>query len=89
MPVLSVGVTALGLFSEDTIGFTEEKLDAATKRLMAKLPTLAAYGYKNSIGSPTLFPDYSLSYVENFLRMSFGSVTRPYEFSDEVTKRCV
>ncbi len=86
MPVLSVGVTALGLFSEDTIGFTEEKLDAATKRLMAKLPTLAAYGYKNSIGSPTLFPDYSLSYVENFLRMSFGSVTRPYEFSDEVTK---
>ena len=44
---------------------------------MAKVPTLAAYGYKNSIGQPTLYPDYSLSYVENFLRMSFGAVTQP------------
>ncbi len=86
MPVLSAGVTALGLFSPDTIGFDDERIDAATHRLMAKLPTLAAYGYKNSIGQPTLFPDYSLSYVENFLRMSFGGVTHPYEFDDEITK---
>ncbi len=86
MPVLSMGITALGLFSQDTVGFEPEKLDAATKRLMAKVPTLAAYGYKNSLGMPTLYPDYSLSYVENFLRMSFGAVTTPYEFDDEVTK---
>ena len=86
MPVLSVGVTALGLFSQDTIGFDEERLDLATIKLMGKVPTLAAYGYKNSIGMPTLFPDYSLSYVENFLRMSFGAVTQPYEFDDEITK---
>ncbi len=86
MPVLSAAVTALGLFSQDTVGFTEDKLDAASRRLMAKMPTLAAYAYKNSIGQPTLFPDYSLSYVENFLRMSFGAVTRPYEFDDEITK---
>ena len=86
MPVLSTAVTALGLFSEDTIGFSEERLDAASRRLMAKMPTMAAYAYKNSIGQPTLFPDYSLSYVENFLRMSFGAVTRPYEFDDEITK---
>jgi citrate synthase len=86
MPVLSAAVTALGLFSQDTIGFSEEKLDAASRRLMAKMPTLAAYAYKNSIGQPTLFPDYSLSYVENFLRMSFGAVTRPFEFDDEISK---
>ena len=86
MPVLSAGVTALGLFSKDTIGFEDEKIDAATHRLMAKLPTLAAYGYKNSVGQPTLYPDYSLSYVENFLRMSFGTVTHPYEIDDAVVK---
>jgi citrate synthase len=86
MPQLSVGITALGLFSQDTIGFDEERLDLATIKLMGKVPTLAAYGYKNSIGMPTLFPDYSLSYVENFLRMSFGAVTQPYEFDDEITK---
>ena len=86
MPVLSAGVTALGLFSTDTIGFEDEKIDAATHRLLAKLPTLAAYGYKNSVGQPTLYPDYSLSYVENFLRMSFGSVSQPYELDPEVVK---
>ena len=86
MPVLSAAVTALGLFSTETIGFDDERVDLATTRLMAKLPTLAAYGYKNSIGQPVLFPDYSLNYVENFLRMSFGAVTRPYELNDEITK---
>jgi citrate synthase len=86
MPVLSVGVTALGLFSPETIGFDDDRMDLATVKLLGKVPTLAAYGYKNSIGMPTLFPDYSLSYVENFLRMSFGAVTQPYEFDDEITK---
>ena len=86
MPVLSAGVTALGLFSTDTIGFDDDRIDLATAKLMAKLPTLAAYGYKNSVGQPTLYPDYSLSYVENFLRMSFGSVTMPYELDDEIVK---
>ena len=86
MPVLSAGVTALGLFSQDTIGFDDDRIDAATHRLMAKVPTIAAYSYKNSIGMPTLYPDYSLSYVENFLRMSFGTVSQPYELDDEVVK---
>ena len=86
MPVLSAGVTALGLFSQDTIGFDDDRIDAATHRLMAKVPTIAAYSYKNSVGQPTLFPDYSLSYVENFLRMSFGTVSQPYELDDEVVK---
>ncbi|WP_342372642.1 citrate synthase [Propioniciclava soli] len=86
MPVLSAAITALSTFSTDTIGFDAERVDAATHRLMAKLPTLAAYSFKNSLGSPTLWPDYSLSYIENFLRMSFGTVTEQYEFDDEVTR---
>ena len=86
MPVLSAMVNALSTFSTDTIGFEDEKIDAATHRLMAKLPTLAAYSYKASSGMPVLFPDYSYNYVENFLRMSFGAVTRPYEFDEQFTK---
>ncbi|WP_347349583.1 citrate synthase [Nigerium sp.] len=86
MPVLSAAITALSTFSSDTIGFEPEKIDAATHRLLAKVPTLAAYGFKNSLGMPTLWPDYSLSYIENFIRMSFGSVTTPYEFDDKITK---
>jgi citrate synthase len=58
----------------------------ATVRLLAKVPTLAAYGYKNSMGLPFLYPDESLSYIDNFLRMSFALPTRPYEIDDEVTR---
>jgi citrate synthase len=86
MPVLSAGITALSCFAPDAVGFEAERIERATHQLIAKVPTLAAYGYKNSRGEPTLFPDNSLSYVENFLRMSFGYPTEPYEFSPEVTR---
>ncbi|GAE78467.1 citrate synthase [Cutibacterium acnes JCM 18918] len=38
------------------------------------------------MGQPTLYPDNSLSYVQNFIRMSFGFPTEPYEFNDEITR---
>ncbi len=79
MPVLSAAVTALSTFSKDTSISDPQDVDQATIRLIAKLPTLAAYGYKTSTGHPFLFPDNSLGYVENFLRMSFGYPTEPYE----------
>jgi citrate synthase len=46
--------------------------------LLAKVPTIAAYAYKKSIGQPFLYPDNSLSLVDNFLRMTFGLPTQPY-----------
>ena len=51
---------------------TPSRWSISTVRLLAKLPTIAAYAYKKSIGQPFLYPDNSLSYVENFLRMTFG-----------------
>ena len=48
-------------------------------RLLAKVPTIAAYAYRKSVGQPLLYPDNSLGYVENFLRMSFGFPAEPYE----------
>ena len=53
-------------------------------RLMAKLPTIAAYSYKKSIGQPFLYPDNSLDLIENFLRMMFAVPSEPYEVSPTV-----
>ncbi len=86
MPVLSAGIVALSLFAPDAVGFESDRIERATHQLIAKVPTLAAYGFKNSRGEPTLYPDNSLSYVENFLRMSFGYPTEEYEFNDEITR---
>src|SRR3954451_18989931 len=53
-------------------------------RLLAKLPTVAAYAYKKSIGQPFLYPDNSLDLIENFLRMMFAVPSKPYEVSPTV-----
>ena len=53
-------------------------------RLLAKLPTVAAYSYKKSIGQPFLYPDNSLDLIENFLRMMFAVPSEPYEVSPTV-----
>jgi citrate synthase len=87
MPVLSSAVSALSTFYQDSLNpFDEPNVDLSTIRLLAKVPTLAAYAYKNSVGQPTLYPDNSLGLVENFLRMTFGLPTEPYEVDPAVAK---
>ena len=53
-------------------------------RLLAKLPTIAAYSYKKSIGQPFLYPDNSLDLIENFLPMMFAVPSEPYEVSPTI-----
>ena len=53
---------------------------------MAKLPTIAAYAYKKSVGQPFLYPDNSLSLTENFLRMTFGFPAEPYDLDPDMVK---
>jgi citrate synthase len=80
MPVLSSAVSALSTFYQDSLDpFDAEQVELSTIRLLAKLPTIAAYAYKKSMGQPLLYPDNSLSLVENFLRMSFGFPAEPYD----------
>src|SRR5690606_36434703 len=87
MPVLSSAVSALSTFYQDSLDpFDAEAVELSTVRLLAKVPTLAAYSYKKSIGQPFLYPDNSLSLVENFLRMTFGLPAEPYEPDPEVVK---
>ncbi len=52
-------------------------------RLIAKLPTIAAYSYKKSIGQPFIYPDNDLNYCENFLRMMFAVPSEPYELDPD------
>ncbi|WP_433800115.1 citrate synthase [Actinomycetospora sp. CA-084318] len=87
MPVLSSAVSALSTFYQRSLDpFDEPNVDLSTVRLLAKVPTLAAYAYKNSIGQPFLYPDNKLSLVENFLRMTFGLPAEDYEIDPEVAK---
>lgn len=73
MPVLSSAVSALGTFYQDSLDpFDQEQVEISTVRLLAKLPTIAAYAYKKSVGQAFIYPDNSLNFVENFLRMTFG-----------------
>ena len=79
MPVLSSAVSALSTFYQDSLDpYDPEQVHISTIRLLAKLPTIAAYAYKKSIGQPFLYPDNSRPMVQNFLRMTFGTPAEPY-----------
>jgi citrate synthase len=87
MPVLSSAVSALSTFYQDSLDpFDDEQVEMATIRLMAKMPVIAAYAHKKSIGQPMLYPDNSMGLVENFLRLSFGLPAEPYEMDPVVVK---
>lgn len=87
MAVLSSAVSALSTFYQDSLNpFDQEQVEISTIRLMAKVPTIASYAYKKAIGQPMLYPDNSLGYVENFLRMTFGVPATPYELDPVAVK---
>ncbi|RJK96299.1 citrate synthase [Vallicoccus soli] len=80
MAVLSSAVSALSTFYQDSLDpFDPEQVEISTVRLLAKVPTIAAYAYKKSIGQPFLYPDNRLDLTENFLRLTFGVPPEPYE----------
>ncbi|HRO29674.1 MULTISPECIES: citrate synthase [unclassified Citricoccus] len=87
MPVLSSAVSALSTFYPDSLDpFDEEQVHISTIRLMAKLPVIASYAFKKSLGQPMLYPDNSLNLVENFLRQCFGVPAEPYELDPDMVK---
>ncbi len=87
MPVLSSAVNALSAYYQDSLDPLDHKqVELSTIRLLAKLPTIAAYSYKKSVGQPFLYPDNSLSLVENFLLMTFGLPSEPYVPDPEIVR---
>ena len=80
MAILSSVVSALSTFYQDSLDpHDPEEVEISIHRLIAKLPTIAAYSYKKSFGQPFIYPHNSLNYCENFLRMMFAVPTEPYE----------
>ncbi|MBK5305792.1 MAG: citrate synthase [Frankiaceae bacterium] len=87
MAVLSSAVSALSTFYQDSLDPHDPvHVEQSTIRLLAKMPTIAAYAYKKSVGQPFLYPDNSLGYVDNFLRMTFGVPAEPYEIDPTMSK---
>ncbi len=90
MGVLSALVTSLSAFYPKAVGLDIEKekdyLDLTIIRIIAKLPTIAAWSYKNSQGHPLNYPKNSLDYCSNFLHMMFSLPVEPYEVNPVVAK---
>ena len=87
MPVLSSAVSALSTFYQDSLDpFDPEQVDITTIRLRAKVPTIAAYALRKSLGQPLLYPDNDHGLVDGFMRMTFGWPAEPYEVDPTITK---
>jgi len=87
MTVLSSAVSALSTYYEDTLSPRDpEQVEMQTIRLLAKLPVIAAYAHKKTLGQAFLYPDNSLSFVDNFLRLNFGTNAEPYEVNPVLSK---
>ena len=80
MAVMVGSVGALSAFYHDSTDITDPtQRMIASIRMIAKMPTLAAMAYKYSIGQPFMYPDNSLDYASNFLRMCFAVPCEPYK----------
>ena len=79
MAIMCGVVGALSAFYHDNTDITDpDQRMIASHRLIAKMPTLVAMAFKYSLGQPFLYPDNSLTYTGNFLRMTFGVPAEPY-----------
>ncbi|PPF83273.1 citrate (Si)-synthase [Subtercola sp. Z020] len=87
MSVLSAGISALSTYYQDSLDpRNPEHVEISTIRLLAKLPVMAAYAHKKSLGQAFLYPDNSLSFIDNFLRLNFGTMAEPYEIDPVLSK---
>ena len=79
MAVLQSGVSGLSTFYQDSLDpFDQEQVRLSSVRLLAKVPTMAAYAHRIAQGHALLYPDNRLSLIENFLRLTFGFPVEEY-----------
>ena len=86
MSILAAVVCSLSAFYQDEVGDSDILLERNAIRLIAKLPTIAGFAYKKSIGHPFIYPDNSLGYAENFLNMMFATPAERYEIDSDYAK---
>ncbi len=87
MAILLSVVNALSTFYQDSLDPNDpQQVEISIHRLLAKLPTIAAYSFKKSIGQPFIYPRNDLNYCENFLRMMFAVPCEPYELDRDFVR---
>ena len=87
MAILSSATSALSTFYQDYLDpLDPNAVDESAMRLIAKLPTIASWAYKKSIGQPYMYPNNQDSYTTNFLRMMFGIPTETLEVDPVVAR---
>ena len=88
MGVLSSLVTSLTAFYPESLdpNRSKDEVDLSIARIIAKLPTFAAWSFKNSIGQPVNYPKNKLDYVSNFLQMMFKHPADEYEVDPVIAK---
>ncbi len=87
MAIVGSVVGALSTFYQDSLDVRDPRqVEVSVHRLLAKLPTIAAYSHKKSVGQPLMYPRNDLDYCENFLQMMFAVPCEEYhvdpDFSD-------
>ena len=79
MAIVGSVVGALSTFYQDSLDVRDPRqVEVSMHRLLAKLPTIAAYSHKKSCGQPLMYPRNDLTYCENFLHMMFAVPCEPY-----------
>jgi citrate synthase len=87
MAILAAATAALSTFYQDHYDpLNAWDVEVSTYRLIAKLPTVAAWAYKKSIGQAYVYPRNHLGYAENFLHMMFAVEAEPYTVDPDVAK---
>jgi len=87
MAIICGVVGALSAFYHDAIDISDpESRMVSQHRIIAKMPTIAAWAYKYSIGQPFIYPENDLSYAENFLRMMFATPCEKYKVSPTLAR---
>tara|TARA_B100000941_G_scaffold167748_1_gene119553 strand:+ start:782 stop:2068 length:1287 start_codon:yes stop_codon:yes gene_type:complete len=87
MGVLSSLITSLTAFYPESLDPSRSRklVDLSISRILGKYPTFAAWSYKKRNGHPIIYPDNSLDYCSNFLKMMFELPSMPYEPNPVVT----
>ena len=87
MAIMVASVAALSAFYPDSINIKDpEQRRISARRMVAKIPTIAAMAYKYSLGQPFIYPDNSLDYSENFLQMCFAVPAEKYRINKVFAK---
>lgn len=81
MGILAASLSSLSTFYPESLdpNRNKEAIDLTMQRLIAKVPTLAAWAYKNAMRHPVIYPNNNLDYCSNFLNMMFAMPTDDYK----------